>query len=111
MHKLTKQEKNKRENASQYGQQDDEEKNCQHDAQPEGLGVEASQAILEYMKKSASVPSPQRHPQACVPRRHKIKRHRDRFYIWSGSTMDEPTTPITRCDKARVGKHSMIYHI
>ena len=86
-------------------------KNSQRDAQPEGREVEASQAILENMKKSASVPSPQRRPQACVPRRHKTKRHRIRFYIWSGSTMDKPTTPITRCDQARVGKHSMIYHI
>jgi hypothetical protein len=86
-------------------------KNGQRDAQPEGLWGWVSQAILENEKirqrpQSRGVP---RHASPGVTKQKDIAF--DSILLWSGSTMDKPTTPITRCDQARAGKHSTIYHI
>jgi hypothetical protein len=84
MHKLTKPEKKtkrKRHPVQATGSWKPRKKNGQRDAQPEGLWGWVSQAILENEKKSASVPRGVRRPQTCVPRRHKTKRHRIRFYL------------------------------
>jgi len=76
----------------------------------EGFWVVAAQAKPKIRQRpQRRQASPGMRPQASQNKKtsHSILS----YNIWSGSTMDKPTTPITRCDQAQVGKHSTIYHI